>query len=53
MNEKIGSDDLGRLFAVVQICGKQRKITSEDIIVVEGYFPPTVGDRIRLEKVRF
>ncbi|KAJ8315682.1 hypothetical protein KUTeg_007832 [Tegillarca granosa] len=51
VNEKIKSDDLGRLFAVVQICSKQRKITAEDIIVVEGDFHPTVGDRIRLEKV--
>ncbi|ESO93235.1 hypothetical protein LOTGIDRAFT_59279, partial [Lottia gigantea] len=40
-----------RLFAVVQINGRQFKITSEDIINVPLHFHPTSGDRIRLEKV--
>ncbi|XP_060077802.1 large ribosomal subunit protein bL21m-like isoform X2 [Ylistrum balloti] len=51
VNETLASEDLGRLFAVVQVAGKQRKVTTEDVIIVEAYFPPTVGDRIRLEKV--
>jgi large subunit ribosomal protein L21 len=42
---------VGRLFAVVYINGRQRKITTEDIIIVEGQFPPDIGDRIKLEKV--
>ncbi|XP_055903473.1 39S ribosomal protein L21, mitochondrial [Eupeodes corollae] len=41
----------GRLFAVVHLCGKQFKITTGDIIVVEGYWPPTNSERIHLEKV--
>lgn len=41
----------GRLFAVVHLCGKQFKVTSGDIILVEGYWPPATGDKIRLDKV--
>jgi hypothetical protein len=29
-----------------------RKVTTEDLLVVEGYFYPNVGDKIRLEKVK-
>ena len=43
--------DVGRLFAVVHIKGLQRKVTTEDVIIVMGDFPPTVGEKIRLEKV--
>ncbi|XP_021368905.1 39S ribosomal protein L21, mitochondrial-like isoform X1 [Mizuhopecten yessoensis] len=49
--ETLVSTDLGRLFAVVQVAGKQRKVTTEDVIIVQSDFPPNVGDRIRLEKV--
>ena len=52
VNDTLHKEDLGRLFAVVHIQGKQRKVTSEDLLVVEGYFYPTVGDKIRLEKVK-
>lgn len=41
----------GRLFAVIHLCGKQYKVTAGDVVVIEGYWPPTVGDEIRLEKV--
>ncbi|XP_069675290.1 large ribosomal subunit protein bL21m [Periplaneta americana] len=41
----------GRLFAVVHISGKQFKVTTEDIITVEGYWAPQIGDKIKLEKV--
>uniref|UniRef100_A0A1Q3FB87 Large ribosomal subunit protein bL21m n=1 Tax=Culex tarsalis TaxID=7177 RepID=A0A1Q3FB87_CULTA len=51
VNEQLATGSEGRLFAVVQLCGKQFKITSGDIIIVEGYWPPTNGDRIRLDKV--
>ncbi|EDS30930.1 39S ribosomal protein L21, mitochondrial [Culex quinquefasciatus] len=51
VNAQLASASEGRLFAVVQLCGKQFKITSGDIIIVEGYWPPTNGDRIRLDKV--
>lgn len=40
-----------RLFAVVHLCGKQFKVTDNDLILVDGYWPPDVGDRIRLQKV--
>ncbi len=40
-----------RLFAVVAIGGSQFKITTEDTIVVRNHFYPTIGDKIRLEKV--
>ncbi len=42
-----------RLFAVIQIGNEQRKVTTEDIICKVDEFHPTVGDRIRFEKVMF
>lgn len=51
INQQLEKGEEGRLFAVVQLCGKQFKITAGDIILVEGYWPPTIGDRIRLDKV--
>lgn len=40
-----------RLFAVIQIGNEQRKVTAEDIICKVDEFHPTIGDRIRFEKV--
>lgn len=40
-----------RLFAVVHICGKQFKVTDNDLVLIDGYWPPSVGDRIKLQKV--
>uniref|UniRef100_A0A2M4BZT5 Large ribosomal subunit protein bL21m n=1 Tax=Anopheles marajoara TaxID=58244 RepID=A0A2M4BZT5_9DIPT len=51
INKQLETGTEGRLFAVVQLCGKQFKITTGDIIVVEGYWPPENGDRLRLDKV--
>uniref|UniRef100_A0A2M3ZJ80 Large ribosomal subunit protein bL21m n=1 Tax=Anopheles braziliensis TaxID=58242 RepID=A0A2M3ZJ80_9DIPT len=51
VNKQLETGTEGRLFAVVQLCGKQFKITTGDIIVVEGYWPPENGDRLRLDKV--
>lgn len=51
VNTIIDRKEEGRLYAVVQVCGKQFKITNNDLIVVEGYWPPDIGDEIRLEKV--
>lgn len=51
VNNLLSSQNTDRLFAIIHLCGKQFKITSGDIILVEGYWPPTIGDRIRLEKV--
>lgn len=46
-----GHGDEGRLFAIVHICGKQYRITDGDIILISGYWAPTIGDKIRLDKV--
>ncbi|XP_011180571.1 39S ribosomal protein L21, mitochondrial [Zeugodacus cucurbitae] len=51
VDKQIAERQEGRLFAIVHLCGKQFKITAGDIILVEGYWPPTIGDEIRLEKV--
>lgn len=51
INNVVNKQDEGRLFAIVHLCGKQYKITAGDIIVIEGYWAPTIGDQIRLEKV--
>ncbi|CAF0784925.1 unnamed protein product [Brachionus calyciflorus] len=49
---KIAQDPrLSRLFAVVMVGGSQYKVTTEDVIMVRNHFYPTIGDRIRLEKV--
>lgn len=45
--------DMGRLFAVVHIGGEQRKVTTEDMVLINGFFPPQIGDKIRLEKVLY
>lgn len=47
----VAKGDEGRLFAVVHLCGKQFKITDGDIVLLEGYWPPTTGDKIRLDKI--
>lgn len=49
VNETIKENN--RLFAVVHLCGKQFKITNNDLVLVDGYWPPDVGDRIQLQKV--
>jgi ribosomal protein L21 len=51
INQQIKTDSVGRMFAVVHLCGKQFKVTAGDIVMIEGYWPPTIGDRIRLDKV--
>lgn len=40
-----------RSFAIVHLMGKQRRVTDGDLIVLEGEWPPAIGDEIRLEKV--
>lgn len=51
INNQIAMDRTGRMFAVVQVCGKQFKVTENDIIIIEGFWPPNIGDRLKLEKV--
>lgn len=52
VNKEVQQQAEGRLFAVVHLCGKQYKVTAGDIVVIEGYWPPSSGDNIRLDKVR-
>ncbi|XP_059486430.1 large ribosomal subunit protein bL21m [Neocloeon triangulifer] len=51
INTELASNSEGRLFAQIHVCGKQFKVTAEDLVVIEGHWPPDVGDRIKLEKV--
>lgn len=49
VNEAVTKNN--RLFAVVHVCGKQFKVTENDLVLIDGYWPPNVGDRIKLQKV--
>ncbi|XP_060117181.1 large ribosomal subunit protein bL21m-like [Heteronotia binoei] len=51
VNELIANQQYGRLFAVVHFASRQWKVTSEDLILIEGHIPAECGDRIRMEKV--
>lgn len=51
VNNQLAKNDAGRLYAVVHLAGKQFKVTPGDILIVEGYWPPQNGDKIRLDKV--
>lgn len=51
VNSQISNASTGRLFAVVFICGKQFKVTENDIIIIQGHWPPNAGDKLTLEKV--
>lgn len=51
INNQVAMDRTGRMFAVVQVCGKQFKVTENDIIIIEGFWPPNIGDHLKLEKV--
>ncbi|XP_014227950.1 39S ribosomal protein L21, mitochondrial [Trichogramma pretiosum] len=51
INKQIAEDKTGRLFAIVHVAGKQFKVTESDIIIIRGYWPPNIGDQIKLEKV--
>lgn len=51
INDQVAKGEEGRLFAVVHVTGKQFKITQDDIVILQGYWPPQIGDKIRLDKV--
>ncbi|XP_045592526.1 large ribosomal subunit protein bL21m [Procambarus clarkii] len=51
VNSQINENKHGRLFAVAFVQGKQHLVTTEDLVVVQGLFPPNIGDVIRLEKI--
>nr|XP_022914488.1 39S ribosomal protein L21, mitochondrial [Onthophagus taurus] len=51
VNEQVANNNEGRLFAIIHVAGKQFKITEGDVIVVEGYWPPDIGDKLNFEKI--
>jgi large subunit ribosomal protein L21 len=51
VNEHIASGNAGRLFAVIYVRGKQFRVATNDVLVLERWWPPTVGDQIIFEKV--
>ncbi|XP_018331594.1 39S ribosomal protein L21, mitochondrial [Agrilus planipennis] len=51
VSNQIANNQQGRMFAVVHVAGKQFKITTGDLIVIEGYWPPDIGDKLNLNKV--
>lgn len=48
---KLIEEQPSRNFAIVHLLGKQWRVTDGDLLVVEGYWPPNIGDKIKLEKV--
>lgn len=48
---RLAADKVSRNFAIVHILGKQWRVTDGDLLVVEGYWPPNIGDKISLDKV--
>ena len=51
VNDQLLANETGRLFAVVHVAGKQRKVTVEDIVVLDKHIDASNGQRIRLNKV--
>ncbi|KAJ9588145.1 hypothetical protein L9F63_018503 [Diploptera punctata] len=51
VNKQLSEKQEGRLFAVVHISGKQFKVTTEDLVIIQGHWAPQIGDRLKLEKV--
>jgi len=51
VNACVAAGEVGRLFAVVHVMGSQRKVTDGDLLVVQGHWPPTTGERLLLDKV--
>ncbi|KAG6462175.1 39S ribosomal protein L21, mitochondrial [Manduca sexta] len=48
---KLIEQNASRNFAIVHLLGKQWRITDGDLLVVEGYWPPNIGDKLTLDKV--
>lgn len=51
INKQLETNTQSRLFAIVSISGKQFKVTENDIVIIQGYWPPNPGDKLKLEKV--
>ena len=51
INTNIEHDSTGRLFAVVQLQGKQRKVTTNDLVLMKYHLEADIGEKILLNKV--
>lgn len=51
VNDHIAQGAHGRLFAVIYLLGKQYKVTSEDLLVIENHWAPKMKDVLIFEKV--
>ena len=52
VNSQLKENSTGRLFAVILAAGKQRKITQEDVIILDNNdMKVEIGDKIVLNKV--
>lgn len=45
------AENRSRNFAIVHVMGKQRRVTDGDLLIVEGHWPPSLGDRVNFDKV--
>ena len=52
ISQQIQDDEVGRLFAVVHISGKQRKVTTGDIVLFHTGIEADIGEKIVLNKVQ-
>ena len=51
ISEQIEKAEVGRLFAVIHLNGKQRKVTTGDIVLFDQSMEADIGERILLNKV--
>lgn len=50
IDSELATGEVGRMFAVIHAAGKQRKITTDDIIVLDKHITADVGEHIRFNK---
>lgn len=51
IQNQLSSADIGRLFVVLHVDSNQRKVTTEDILILRKHIQAEVGERIVLNKV--
>ena len=51
IDSQLATGEVGRMFAVIHAAGKQRKVTMDDIVVLDKHITADVGERIRFNKV--
>ena len=53
INTEISHHNTGRLFAVLHLQGKQRKVTTNDHVLMKYHLEADIGEKIQLNKVNF